>query len=434
MLFKQTLLPISSLFFAIALLATGYGMLMTYIGVFLKQAGLVEFTIGVINAAFFLGAILAAIFSQKLIVTVGHARSFSAFSALMVMAFLGHALVFDPYFWTLLRLLSGFAFYALLIVLESWLNEKSTTQDRGRVLAIYTIIFFLATALGQMILTFDIAAESVFILGAILVLWSLIFIAITKISQPVLKPFERYSLPKIMSVAPLALVGSFVGGFFVGGFYTMMPLYALNQFNDTSVVAVFMAMTILGGLVAQWPVGAMSDRYGRRKLIAWAGFFSLAVCVVFLVSAKHVVLLYGLGFLFGVSVFSIYPLSMARANDEMDENKDLVEISRTLLFAYGVGSFFAPLVLGFALGLSAQLFFLILAFFAAGLGVYSLMSERVPDENMSVFVSVPATSADVFAEMDPRQDETWVEEHRPETANTVDETEVSSTEPSKELR
>lgn len=414
MLFRQTLLPISSLFFAIALLATGYGMLMTYIGVFLKQEGLSESSIGIINAAFFLGAILAAIFSQKLIVTVGHARSFSAFSAIMVISFLGHVLVFDPYVWGGLRLIAGFAFYALLIVLESWLNEKSTHEERGRVLAIYTIIFFLATALGQFILLFDVQPESVFVIGSVLVLWSLVSIAITKIPQPVMRPFERYSMPKLLSVAPLALVGSFVGGFFVGAFYTMMPLYVLKSFDESSAVAIFMAISILGGLLAQWPVGALSDRYGRRKLIAWAGFFSFMIFMLMLVAPNSLWLLYALGFLIGISLFSIYPLSVARANDVFDENKDIVEISRSLLFSYGLGSFLAPLLLGFVLGYSVVLFFIILALFAIGLGGFALMRERVPDDHLSVFVAVPAASGVALAEMDPRQDEQWVEEHRPD--------------------
>ena len=58
MFFKRALLPISSLFFSIALLATGYGLLMTFIGIFLKQEGLNEGAIGLINSAFFLGAMV----------------------------------------------------------------------------------------------------------------------------------------------------------------------------------------------------------------------------------------------------------------------------------------------------------------------------------------------------------------------------------------
>jgi len=411
--FRQALLPISSLFISIAFLATGYGMLMTYIGLYLKQAGLSEMAIGVINSAFFLGALLAAVFSQKLIVSVGHARSYSAFSAIMVMAFLGHTLHYNPWFWAGLRLISGFAFYALLIVLESWLNEKSSSADRGRVLAVYTVVFFMATALGQLILGLDVASQVVFVLGSVLVLASLFLVAITRISQPLLKPFERYSLPKLLHIAPLALVGSIIGGFFVGGFYTMVPVFVLNTYQQQSVVATFMAISILGGLLAQWPVGSLSDRYGRRKLLAWAGLFSFVICLLLALLASEIWLFYLLGFLLGTSLFSIYPLSVARANDRLDHGKDLVEVSRSLLFAYGIGSFLAPLILGAVLGISAAWFFSILALAALLLGGYALTAERIANDQLSVFVAVPAASGASLAQMDPRQDEAWVEEHKP---------------------
>ncbi|KKO45213.1 MFS transporter [Arsukibacterium ikkense] len=426
MFFRQALLPISSLFISIAFLATGYGMLMTFIGLYLKQAGLSEMVIGIINSAFFLGALLAAVFSQKLIVTVGHARSFSAFSAIMVMAFLGHTLHYNPWFWAGLRLLSGFAFYALLIVLESWLNEKSSSADRGRVLAVYTVVFFMATAIGQLILSLDVESHVVFVLGSVLVLASLFLVAITRISQPVLPPFERYSLPKVLHIAPLALVGSVIGGFFVGGFYTMVPVLVLNTYGQQSVVASFMAISIFGGLLAQWPVGTLSDRYGRRKLLAWAGLFSAAICLLLALLASQTWLFYLLGFLLGTSLFSIYPLSVARANDRLDHGKDLVEISRSLLFAYGIGSFLAPLILGAVLGISGGLFFSVLAVAALMLGGYALTAERIANDQLSVFVAVPAASGASLAQLDPRQDEQWVEDHKPifpedtPVANTTD--------------
>ncbi|MDP5138739.1 MFS transporter, partial [Rheinheimera baltica] len=353
---------------------------------------------------------------------VGHARSYSAFSAIMVMAFLGHTLHFNPWFWAGLRLMSGFAFYALLIVLESWLNEKSSSADRGRVLAVYTVVFFMATAIGQLILGLDVSSHVVFVLGSVLVLASLFLVAITRISQPQLKPFERYSLPKVLHIAPLALVGSIIGGFFVGGFYTMMPIFVLNAYQQQSVVAAFMAITILGGLLAQWPVGSLSDHYGRRKLLAWAGLFSFVICLLLALLASQTWLFYLLGFLLGTSLFSIYPLSVARANDRLDDSKDLVEISRSLLFAYGIGSFLAPLILGAILGVSGSLFFAVLALAALLLGGYALAAERIANDKLSVFVAVPAASGASLAQMDPRQDEQWVENHKPDYPEQTDNT------------
>lgn len=138
----------------------------------------------------------------------------------------------------------------------------------------------MATAVGQLFLSFDMEPYVVFAIGSMLVLASLLFVAVTRITQPVLPPFERYSLPKLLHIAPLALVGSFIGGFFVGAFYTMLPILIINAHEQQSVVASLMAITILGGLLAQWPVGALSDRYGRRKLLAWAGLFTSAICLL----------------------------------------------------------------------------------------------------------------------------------------------------------
>ena len=402
---KFSLSPISSLFFAIAFLAIGYGMILTYVGVYLKELGLNDAIIGLINASFFLGAIGSSIFSQKIISSVGHIRSFATFASLMVISFLVQALFFNEYLWAILRFISGFAFYALLIILESWLNEKSSQTHRGKILAIYTIIFYLAMAVGQLFL--NIKGDTnyiIFILGSVLILFSVLFISMTKIKEPILKPFEKYSFPKLFSVVPLALVSCFVGGFLVGGFFTMIPIYLITKYSSIEMVSLFMACTIIGGLISQWPIGLLSDKYGRRKLIAINGFYISAVSLLFIVSFSYQNMIYVLGILLGLSIFSIYPLALARANDVVDENKDIVEISRALLFTYGLGSFIAPIFLGFGLYYYSEFIFVIFAILGVFLGFYSLSKKRIADDHMSVFVNIPMASGGAAVEMDPRQD------------------------------
>ena len=403
---RSYILPISSLFLSITFLAIGYGIMITYIGVYLKQAGASSFSIGLINSAFFLGAIASSIFSQKIISTIGHIRSFASFAALMVIAFLLHSVYLNEFFWGFLRLISGFSFYALLIIVESWLNEKSSNSQRGQILAIYTIIFYLSTALGQLFLTIPKDSEFfVFTVGSVLVLFSLITIAMTKIKEPILKPFEQYSFPKLYSIVPLALTGSFIGGFFVGSFFTMLPLTILHKFDSTTILSIFMSLTLIGGLVSQWPIGKLSDKYGRRKLIAFCGFFTAFVSLLFIIVPELNSYYYILALLLGVTIFAIYPLSLARANDVLDENKDMVEISRALLFAYGAGSFIAPIILGIIFTfLNYEAIFFIYLTIGFFLGLYSLSRKRVADDDMSVFVNFPVTSGPVVAQMDPRHD------------------------------
>ncbi|WP_419769252.1 MAG: MFS transporter [Candidatus Marinarcus sp.] len=410
-LIKNSIISISSLFFAITFLAIGYGMMITFIGIFLKENGSSNLVIGLINSAFFLGAMLSSIFSQKIISNVGHIRSFSVFAALMVISFLLHSLGINEFFWALLRLLSGFCFYALLIVIESWLNEKSSNEFRGEILAIYTIIFYLSTALGQLLLNVPSHSEyTIFAIGSVLVLFSLTVISMTKIKEPQFKPFERYSFPKLYSVVPLAVTGSFIGGFFVGAFFTMVPLYILYVFDSKEILSIFMALTILGGLIAQWPIGKLSDTYGRRKLIAFCGFFTALVAILFILMPAYKPLFYIFGVLLGVGIFAIYPLSLSRANDVLDESKDIVEISRALLFTYGLGSFIAPIVIGITFKyINQESIFLIFAFLGIFLALYSLSKQRIADDDLSLFVHMPVASGAIISEFDPRQDEEWVE-------------------------
>ena len=100
-----------------------------------------------------------------------------------------------------------------------------------------------------------------------------------------------------------------------------------------------------------------------------------------------------------------------------------MEVSRSLLFAYGIGSFLAPLILGAALGISGGLFFTMLALAALLLGGYALTAERIANEQLSVFVAVPAASGASLAQLDPRQDEQWVEDHKPSYPEDTDPTE-----------
>jgi MFS family permease len=396
---------ISPLFIAISFLALGYGMIFTYIGVHLKDLGVSNTSIGIINASFYLGSILSSLLSQKIITNVGHIRSFATFASMMVVAFLMHAIFFSEVLWAFLRFFSGFAFYGLLIIIESWLNEKSSPKSRGTVLAIYSITFYLSTAIGQLFLNLGEALRlHLFAIGSVLILCSVIIISLTKIKEPVLKPFERYSFPKIYSIVPLAVTGSFLGGILVGGFFTMFPIYILTRFDSVEVVSYFMLITLCGGLISQWPLGKLSDRYGRRKVISLSAFFTAGSSLLFIFSSSSPMLTYGCGFLLGITIFSLYPLSVARANDVVDENKDIVEISRTLLFTYGIGSFLSPLVIGILSTYFENSMFVLFFLLNIFLAFYALSKKRIADDDMSEYVNMPVASGAQLPHLDPRQD------------------------------
>ena len=71
---------------------------------------------------------------------VGHIRVFAALASLASIAILLHSVFIDPYSWFLIRILTGVSLSGIYVIMESWLNDKSTNQTRGKVLSIYMII------------------------------------------------------------------------------------------------------------------------------------------------------------------------------------------------------------------------------------------------------------------------------------------------------
>ena len=105
-------------------------------------------------------------------------------------------------------------------------------------------------------------------------------------------------------MVPLALMGSFIGGFLVGGFFTMIPIYLIQKYSSIEMLSLFMACSIIGGLISQWPIGLLSDKYGRRKLLAYNGFYIALISTFIIIVLSYENMIYVKGDLLGITIFS----------------------------------------------------------------------------------------------------------------------------------
>jgi MFS family permease len=411
---RSTIIPISSLFVAISLLSVGYGLLMSLVGIRLQEFGSTQLVTGIVNSTFFLGAIISSLSAHKIVSRVGHIRSFGVFAALLTFATLAHSLKVDPFSWAVFRGVSGFAFYSMLLILESWINEKTDSAHRSQVLSIYTVVFYLATSSGQLMLNIDDETGlALFVIAAMFVVISLLPVAMTRVREPELIVTDSISIPKLYKVAKLAIAASLAGGLLVGGFFTMVPVFMKNQGFLDADVSYFMTTALIGGLLSQWPIGWLSDRLGRKMAILYVAFLAFVVSGLLYFFVDYVYALFVGAFFLGGSIFAMYPLSVARANDSTDEDMNAVEISRSLLMTYGIGSFVSPLIIGSVMeNMGGATIFVVFGIIALVLGIYTLFRDRIAFDERSVYVSVPSTSGYVAAEFDPRQDEEWVSEQK----------------------
>ncbi|TLE00656.1 MFS transporter [Helicobacter muridarum] len=336
----------NALFIGMSFLFIGNSLIVSSVGVILKSSGMSEIAIGAISSCFFIGALVATIAGHRIISRVGHIRSFGIFAALFAIASLLHSLFDELYLWAIFRLLLGFCYYGVLMVIESWLNEKAKNSVRSRVLGFYEVVYYIASGFGVLIIALNLETHSVFIIGACLIMFSTLPLYLIRIKEPLLPEKTPISLPKILDIAPLALVTSFIAGMLVNGFFSMASVFILLQGFDARTVSYFIASAMFGGFIAQTSIGFVSDRLGRKFAIMLCA--GLGFCVMLLFALLNLSFIFQciLAVFLGGGIFCLYALALARANDMLTDKNKAVELGRAVLFCYSLGSLFAPLLLG----------------------------------------------------------------------------------------
>ncbi|AQW86476.1 major facilitator superfamily transporter, possible sugar permease [Campylobacter pinnipediorum subsp. caledonicus] len=375
----KTMMP---LFLGMSLLFVGNGLVVSSLSTLLKQMNIDNVTIGLINACFFVGAILSTLTSHIIISKVGHIRSFAIFSAFFGVCSMVYELGANLYFWAFLRGCLGYCYYALLVVIESWLNEKARNKNRSRILAFYEGVFYVSFGVGILILALNLKPTQIFIISAAFIMLSSIPLNLTKIRQPAIPQRQNASFPKIFSVAPLALVGSVVAGVLINGFFSMASLFILSQGFSLTNVSFFMTIAMLGGFVSQFIMGYLSDTLGRKFAIISSSLVGFFASIGFLFVGNNIILQYVLSFFLGGGIFCLYVLSLARANDMLEHKSKSMEIGRTLLFSYSFGSLVSSIVIGFAMNFFGNFGFIyvyIVLLFV--LIVFALTKESIPKED-----------------------------------------------------
>jgi MFS family permease len=329
----------------------------TFQGTILSIRGEIEgFTlaqIGAVGAGFWGGVIIGSLRASGVIRRVGQIRTFAACGAIAATAPLVHLLVMDPFVWIAARALTGFCFAGMFIVVESWLNAGASSENRGQILSIYGMTGLLAGIGGQLLLPLtDPAGFRPFSIIACIISLALVPIALTQSAPPAPPPEGAHvSLNRLYRDSPLGVVVGFLGGVTTGAFFTLGPIFAERRGLATGEIAVFMACGTLGGFVAAWPLGLLSDRYDRRLVIvgaASAAAVSLMAMLALVPATAYPWLLYLCVALFGGMIIPTYSLALAHLSDAVSQ-EEMVAASGGLLLAHGAGAAAGPLIAGFAM-------------------------------------------------------------------------------------
>jgi MFS family permease len=142
-------------------------------------------------------------------------------------------------------------------------------------------------------------------------------------------------------MAPIPCFAVLAAGAANGALFALGPVFAVGIGMAPTSAPLFTSSIVLGSALGVLPIAALSDRVDRRLVIA-AVMIAGAVCEVALsrIAAPGAWLL-TLGFLVGLTTYSLYTLAVSLANDHGDPH-DLIFISVGLLFIYCVAAIAAP--------------------------------------------------------------------------------------------
>ncbi|QCY09517.1 MFS transporter (plasmid) [Pseudomonas sp. MPC6] len=395
----------AALLLSMGLLMLGNGLQGSLIGLRASQEGFSTQITGILMTGYFFGFLAGSTLTPRIVAQVGHIRVFAALASLASSVVLLHAVFIDPWLWFGMRLVTGFCIAGLFIVAESWLNDSASNATRGQLLSLYMVITTGAMACSQLLLNLaDPGSFELFILISVQLSLALLPILLSATPAPSFAAPEHLSLLQLYRSSPLGILGCMGTGMSIGAMLGMGVIYAQQMGLSLSRISLFMGLVFVGGVVLQWPIGSLSDRLDRRRVIfvvtALAALTSLLAVAIAKASTAG---LLAVAFLFGGLAFPMYSLCVAHTNDALDP-RQMVAASSNLVLAFGIGATIGPSLAAFVMeAVGPDGFFWYLGVVHAVIGVFALyrMTRRsaVPLAEQGLCVPIGSGTSQVVMTM-----------------------------------
>ncbi len=334
------LLPVAALLLSDALLLVGHGLSFTVLPLRAVAEGFSDGAIAITGSAYFVGFIGGCLLTPRVVRRVGHIRSFavlsSAFSALVLL----FPMVPEVISWTLLRAATGVCMSGLYMIIESWLNERASSDNRGALLSIYTIINLVMIILGQQAVNLAPAQDPMLFAGAaVLLSLAVIPVSLSGATAPAPLADVQLDLRALWRISPVGLGGAAMLGLITGSFWALGPVFGRTLGLDTQAVTWVISGATLGAALFQYPLGRLSDHLDRRLVLLFSCLAGAgtAFALALFSDAARPALVIGLSTLWGGFVLTLYAVCNAHANDRAEPSQ-FVMVGTSLLLTYGATS------------------------------------------------------------------------------------------------
>jgi MFS family permease len=413
-----------ALFIGIGTMMIAHGLQMQLMGIRSVVEDFGVITTGIFMSGYYVGYFSGSQTTPKLVQKVGHIRVFAAFASLASLSALLAAVYVNPFIWTMSRFITGISMVSCYIVAESWLNDRATNKNRGQLLSAYMIILYIGLGIGMLLLNVsDPKNYEPFILVSILLSLALVPILLTKRSAPKFKKIGTISVKELYKISPLGTVSSFCTGIIHAAFFSLIAVYATKSNFTLFETSILLFIATMSGVIFQGPIGYISDRFDRRKVIvivtflsAFFSFFAIIFAGSSLANmylsiqlpASKILFFLSIGLYAGLCL-PLFSLNLAHTNDFVPKEK-FVAAGGGLQLIFGIGAISGPIICSLFMdwfNINGLFIFLINVHIVIGIfGVYRMNVRKVAEYPDSTFTPVPATITPAGLELDPDTPET----------------------------
>ena len=332
--------PVLLLLCGLLLLTLAIAVLNTLVPLWLAHENLPTWQVGMVSSSFFTGNLLGTLLTGSLIKRFGFNRSYYLASLIFAVGCAGLGLMVGFWSWMVWRFIAGVGCAMIWVVVESALMCSGTSRNRGRLLAAYMMVYYVGTVLGQLMVSkfpTDLMSVLPWVTGMVLAaILPLLFTRIVNQSSEHQEATHVWPMLRLRH-ARLGINGCIISGIVLGSLYGLMPLYLNHQGVSDSGIGFWMAVMVSAGIVGQWPIGRLADRFGRLLVLRVQVFVVIMGCLAMLSNAAMAPAL----FILGAAGFTLYPVAMAWACEKV-EHHQLVAMNQALLLSYTIGSLLGP--------------------------------------------------------------------------------------------
>lgn len=373
----RTLAATWPLLLGLMLLMVGNGVQGSLLGIRGALEGFTTFQLSVVMSAYFGGFLGGSRLAPRLIRRVGHVRVFAALGSMISAILVLYPLAVDWISWSFLRVVIGFCFAGIYVTTESWLNAMATNETRGQALSAYMIVQMLGIIASQALFGLgDPEGFALFIIPSVLVSLAFMPLLLADLPAPAFEDTRPMPFRRLFRISPLGCAGMLLTGGIFSAMFGMASVWGAMRALTVGQIAGFVAALYVGGLVFQYPVGWLSDRIDRRRLILAVSALGAGVMALAFAFKLPYPALLGVAAVLGGMINPLYSLLIAHTNDFLGR-EEMAAASSGMLFLNGFGAVFGPLVAGGVMHLvGSPGYFLFIGLLFAALAGYTFWRMR----------------------------------------------------------